>query len=689
MNEKTLSNNKTSFKLDQTIVLVGMILLGVHYGLVKVSESLAFENGVFPVWPSSGIFLAAILILGYRVTPAIVIADLIVQYFAYNSVLATIIFSALDIWDALATAFLIQRFIRQSYLLDRAQSVFRFVILLLFSPLLSSTLSSVTLCLLNYSTWENYWQAWWSWYNGIVLGELILTPVLLAVAGRAEPIKKFSAKHLPELALLVGLAIVIAGVAFGGIYPVEYIILPVLFWAAFRFGQRETMPLVLGVSAIAVWQTAKEVGPFVRPSSSESLMLVQTFMGVVTLSILVFSAVMSQNRQAEKELKHTNTNLRDTLDKLQHTQGLLEESNQELEHRVEQRTAELYEARAAAEAAKVAAESARATLQSRAIELLQDVSPVQQGDLTVQLRITPDEIGTLADSYNAIISSLRAIIMQVQTAAEQVVESAHVNENSVQELSMGAARQAEAIEQALQQIEQLEAIVQQVSLNTRQAESAVRQANLVVQEGDAVMNQTVQEIQALQVTVAKTANKIRQLDKSSQTISTIVSLINKFAAQTHMLAINTSIEASRAGEHGKGFQVIATEVQELAGQSAKAVQEIQALIHGIQEETREVVTTMEASYQQVVTGTQLVNDTRQNLNQITAASQQINELVKAIAQATVTQSRMSGTVTEVMKNIAAIANKTSDEANHVSMSSQELRQVAQGLQDQVEQFKLN
>lgn len=682
MNEKVLVSRKLPFNLDRTVVLVGIVLLIVHYCFVQISLSLTFENGVLPVWPSSGIFLAAILVLGYRVAPAILIVDLIVQYILYQSVLSTSIFSALDLWDAVLTAFLIQRFIPQLHLLDRAQAVFRFVILLLFSPILSSTFSSLALCALSYSTWENYGQAWWSWYTGVVLGELVLTPVLLAVCGRAEPAKFFSQRYVLELALLLGLVIAIGAATFGGDYPLEYVVLPVLFWAAFRFGQRETMPLVLVVSAIAVWQTAKGVGPFIRASSSESLVLVQTFMGVVALSILVFSAVMNQNRQTEAELKLTNTDLRNTLHELQHTQSLLEEGNRELERRVERRTAELYEARAAAEAARTA-------LQSRAIELLRDVSPVQQGDLTVHLQVTPDEIGTLADSYNTIISSLRSIIVQVQTAAEQVVASAQTNESSVQGLYVEAARQAGEIEQALQQLEQLQAIVQQVALSTQQAESAVQRAELMVKEGDAVMNRTVQEIQAVQTTVAKTTHKVKQLDESSSKISTIVNLINEFAAQTHMLALNTSIEASRAGEHGKGFRVIATEVQELAKQSAKAAREIQVLITNIQEETKEVVAVMEMGQQQVVKGTESVNETRQSLNKITIVSRQISQLVESIAQATVMQSQMSGMVTDVMKDVATIANKTSDEASHVSLSFQELRQVAHTLQNYVEQFKLS
>jgi methyl-accepting chemotaxis protein PixJ len=327
-------------------------------------------------------------------------------------------------------------------------------------------------------------------------------------------------------------------------------------------------------------------------------------------------------------------------------------------------------------------------LQKRALELLQEVDPVSRGDLTIRAKVTVDEIGTIADSYNSTIDSLRKIVLQVQEAADQVAETTSTNETSIQSLSTEALRQAEEVSAALNLVREMTEAVQAVAANAEQAEEAVQQAAQTVEEGDSAMNRTVEGIQAIRATVADTAKKVKHLGESSQKISKVVELISAFAAQTNMLALNASIEASRAGEEGKGFAVVANEVRTLARQSAEATEEIRKLVASIQAETSEVVTAMESGIEQVVIGTKLVDDTRQSLNKITTASSQISELVRSITQVTTDQSQASETVAQTMKEVAAIANKTSTEVNQVSSSFKQLRRVAQMLQTGIGQFKV-
>jgi methyl-accepting chemotaxis protein PixJ len=327
-------------------------------------------------------------------------------------------------------------------------------------------------------------------------------------------------------------------------------------------------------------------------------------------------------------------------------------------------------------------------LQISALRLLQEVDPISRGNLTVRAKVTEDEIGTIADSYNATVESLCKIVRQVQEAASQVVSTTGNSENSVRLLSAEAARQAGEIFAALEQIQQMANAAQAVAVNAAQAEMAVQEAAQTVEEGDAAMNRTVDGMQSIRATVAETAKKVKHLGESSQKISTVIDLINAFAAQTNMLALNASIEASRAGEYGKGFAVVAEEVRTLARQSAEATEEIRKLVVSIQAETNEVVRAMEVGTEQVVMGTKLVDETRQSLNRITLTSTQIGQLVEAIAQATITQSETSETVTRSMEDIAAIATKTSTEVQSVSDSFTELRQVAQTLQDEVSRFKV-
>jgi methyl-accepting chemotaxis protein len=327
-------------------------------------------------------------------------------------------------------------------------------------------------------------------------------------------------------------------------------------------------------------------------------------------------------------------------------------------------------------------------IQRRALELLREVDPISQGDLTTRARVTADEIGTIADSYNATVNNLRKIVLQVQDATNQVTTTTSVSERSVQTLTAEALRQAEEISAALEIVRSMANTAQEVASNAEKAKATVQKAAQTVEAGDEAMNRTVEGIQAIRSTVAETAEKVKHLGESSQRISTVVDLISAFAAQTNMLALNASIEASRAGEEGRGFAVVAEEVRALARQSAEATEEIRKLIIGIQSETNEVVAAMEAGTEQVVVGTKLVDETRQSLNKITAASAQISELVASIAQATVLQSQASETVSQTMKDVAAIANKTSTEVNQVSSSFSQLREVAQALQETVGQFKV-
>jgi methyl-accepting chemotaxis protein/putative methionine-R-sulfoxide reductase with GAF domain len=342
------------------------------------------------------------------------------------------------------------------------------------------------------------------------------------------------------------------------------------------------------------------------------------------------------------------------------------------------------------EAEKLAQEQQqiKESLQRRALELLMEVDPVSKGDLTIRATVTEDEVGTIADSYNATISSLRKIVTQVQQVAKQMSLTTSKNEVSVQNLADAALKQTEEISSALDRVQAMSQSILDIAKNADNAEQAVRQANKTVEEGEQAMNRTVDGILSIRETVAETAKKVKRLGESSQRISKVVNLISSFAAQTNLLALNASIEAARAGEEGRGFAVVADEVRSLARQSAEATAEIEKLVAEIQGETNEVVAAMESGTEQVVTGTKLVDETRASLTQITKVSSQISQLVGAIAKATEIQRSDSEIVTRAMTGVASIADKTSKDATMMATSIQELLQVANQLQKGVGQFKV-
>jgi methyl-accepting chemotaxis protein PixJ len=333
-------------------------------------------------------------------------------------------------------------------------------------------------------------------------------------------------------------------------------------------------------------------------------------------------------------------------------------------------------------------EAARKALQKNAWELLLQVDRISQGDLTIRAHVTEDEIGTIADSYNATVQSLRGLVSNVRNVSQQVVNTTSTNEISVAELSIEALQQAEDIGLALNRLQEMSSSIDLVVSNALIAESAVMESAQLVKAGDAAMNSAVEGILTIRNTVAETAKKVKRLGESSQKISKVVNLISSFAAQTNLLALNASIEAARAGEEGRGFAVVAEEVRSLARQSAAATGEIENLVASIQSQTSEVVTAMEAGTEQVVIGTKLVDETRASLDRIAATSLKIGELVEAIAQAALLQSENSTQVTQSIDRVADISQKTSMRADNVQASFQDLIQLAQELQKNVGQFKI-
>ena len=333
--------------------------------------------------------------------------------------------------------------------------------------------------------------------------------------------------------------------------------------------------------------------------------------------------------------------------------------------------------------------SGKEQIEKRALELLMEVDPVSKGDLTVSARVTEDEIGTVADFYNATIENLRKIVTQVKAASAQVAATTNQNQNSVLALSTGAIEQRLEIQAALEQIQMMTYSSQVVAKNAKLAEERVKQASQTVAAGEKAMNRTVEGFTTIREAVAETRKKVKRLGESSQKISKVVNLIGSFAEQTNLLALNASIEAAHAGEEGRGFAVVADEVRTLANRSAEATGEIESLIAEIQAETNEVIAAMETGTSQVVSGTKLVDETRTSLEEIASVSFEINQLVKEITQAAVEQAQTSEAVSQRIAEVASISDRTSTEATQVSESFTELLAVARSLQASVDQFKVN
>lgn len=328
-------------------------------------------------------------------------------------------------------------------------------------------------------------------------------------------------------------------------------------------------------------------------------------------------------------------------------------------------------------------------IQIQLINLLSEVEAASSGNLMVRADITAGSIGTVADIFNSLIESLRDVVLQVKQSTNRVNEELGSDEAAMRTLADDSLRQAKKIQRMLDAVEEMSQSIQAVASSANQAATVARQASETAQSGGEVVDTTVQSILHLRDTIAETAKKVKRLGESSQQISKVISLINQIALQTNLLAINASIEAARAGEEGRGFAVVAEEVGELAARSAAATKDIEHIVESIQRETNEVVSAMEMGTAQVVEGTQRAENAKQSLGQIVQVSQQIDELVQSISQATVAQSKTSRTVNILMQEIAKVSEAMSDSSRQISNSLQGTVTVAQHLQASVDTFKVS
>ncbi|WAL60462.1 GAF domain-containing protein [Thermocoleostomius sinensis] len=350
--------------------------------------------------------------------------------------------------------------------------------------------------------------------------------------------------------------------------------------------------------------------------------------------------------------------------------------------------AELEQARLKAEKLSEERRLQKEALQLQLLDLLSQVEGAARGDLTVRADVTDGEIGTVADFFNSIVESLRQIVTQVKQSVVQVNASLGENEAAIQRLAEQALQQADETTRTLSSIEMMTRSIQVMAENAQQAAKVAKSASTTAEMGGSAMDLTVQNILSLRETVGETAKKVKRLGESSQQISKVVSLINQIAMQTNLLAINAGIEAARAGEEGQGFAVVAEEVGELAARSAAATQEIERIVDNIQRETSQVVEAMEQSTAQVVEGTHLVEDAKQSLQQILDVSQQIDQLVQSISEATVSQVSTSEVVSKLMKEIALVSEQTSQSSHQVSSALRRTVEVAQTLQASVGAFEV-
>jgi len=297
------------------VVVLGLAAVYVLAG--KLGLLLAFVHAsATAVWPPTGIALAAFLLLGYRVWPGIFLGAFLVNLTMAGSIVTTLVIATGNTLEGLAGAYLVNRFAHGAQAFDRPLDVFKFVALAaLASTTISPFFGVISLALGGYANWAEYGRIWLTWWLGDAASALIVAPVLLLWG--QKPHVRWTPAQASEAGLMLATTVLVGLAIWGGAPPAiiktylfPFLCIPVLVWIAFRFGPRETAAAMLLLSGIAIWGTLSGFGPFVRATQNESLLLLQFFMGVVSVTTLVMAASVSEQRRA----KATSAYLADLVD---------------------------------------------------------------------------------------------------------------------------------------------------------------------------------------------------------------------------------------------------------------------------------------------------------------------------------------------------------------------------------------
>ncbi len=327
-------------------------------------------------------------------------------------------------------------------------------------------------------------------------------------------------------------------------------------------------------------------------------------------------------------------------------------------------------------------------LQDSIMTLLDEISELADGDLSVRTTVREDATGTLADSLNMMLEELSSAFGKIKRSSEQVFSTASELSSSTGELAQHSINQSGLIDHAVNEINKLTETINDASQKAEKSADTSKISSQVAQEGAKVVENTSRAMETIRENVQDTARAIKRLGESSQEISDFAKTINEISDRTSILALNASIQAASAGEEGRGFAVVAEEIQRLAEQAAASTRQIETLIKNILEEITAAGISMDASIQEVVKGTSLSQQALSRLEEITGSSNDIAELISGLAETSKEQSYTTAQLAEQMRKIGIISSDTADETQKASQSMENMASTANEMLKSVAEFKL-
>ncbi|MEJ6007850.1 methyl-accepting chemotaxis protein [Paucibacter sp. AS339] len=345
--------------------------------------------------------------------------------------------------------------------------------------------------------------------------------------------------------------------------------------------------------------------------------------------------------------------------------------------------------KAEAEAQEREAKRVNDANQAAILRLMNELQSVAEGDLTQQATVTEDITGAIADSVNYTVEELRNLVSQVQSTAARVTDTTGQVDQTSTDLLAASKEQLHEIRSTGEAVLQMAGRINEVSNQAQATASVARQSREAAESGLQAMQNNISGMNSIREHIQETSKRIKRLGESSQEIGEITELISDITEQTNVLALNAAIQAASAGEAGRGFSVVAEEVQRLAERSGDATRRIAALVKTIQTDTHDAVAAMERSTLGVVQGTRLSDAAGRALEEIDSVSRRLDELIAQISGQALSEARSANEVASNIQHIFAVTEQTSEGTRSTAQMVHELSRSADALKASVARFKVN